>query len=243
MDIAVDPLECTDSVAHGRYNALAVVVAGAAGSLLRAPDTYVQTIVVGKAASKVIDLDAPVLENIKKTAKAIGKDIREVTVMVLDRERHIKLIEQIRKVGARVRLITDGDVAGAIATCFSDSGIDILMGIGGSTEGVLAAVPVKTLGGQLCCRFVPRNKEEEKEAYTMGISNLKKIFTAEDLARGKDLTFTATGVIDGPLLPGIIVKNDYIISHSMVLRTKSGTIRYMNTHHRHNKKELERYLR
>jgi len=243
MDIAVDPLECTDSVAHGRYNALAVVVAGSAGSLLRAPDTYVEKIVVGKEASSVIDLDAPVADNIIKTAKAIGKDIREITVMVLDRERHNKLIEQIRSVGARVRLITDGDVAGAVATCLPDSGIDMLMGTGGSTEGVLAAVPVKTLGGQMYCRFTPRNAEEEKEAKEMGIENLRKIFAAEDLARGTDLTFTATGVIDGPLLPGIIVNNDYIISHSMVLRTKSGTIRYINTHHRHNKKELEEYLK
>ncbi len=242
MDIAVDPLECTDSVAHGRYNALAIVVAGAAGSLLRAPDTYVQKIVVGKAASGIIDLDASVSDNIKKTAKAIGKDVKEITVMVLDRKRHDTLIEQIREVGARVRLITDGDVAGAIATCFPESGIDMLLGTGGSTEGVLAAVPVKTLGGQIFCRFTPRNKAEEKEAFEMGIENLKKIYSAEDLARGKDLTFTATGVIDGPLLPGIIVKNDYIISHSMVLRTKSGTIRYMNTHHRHNKEELEAYL-
>jgi len=243
LDIAVDPLECTDSVAHGRYNALAIVVAGAAGSLLRAPDTYVQKIVVGKAASGVVDLDAPVADNLRKAAHAIGKDIREMTTMVLDRERHNKLIEQIRAVGARVRLITDGDVAGAIATCFPESGIDMLIGTGGSTEGVLAAVPVKTLGGQLLCRFTPRNKDEEKEAHEMGIQDLHKIFSAEDLAKGKDLTFTATGVIDGPLLPGIIVKNDFIISHSMVLRTKSGTIRYINTHHRHNKKELEEHLR
>lgn len=242
MDIAVDPLECTDSVAHGRYNATALVVAGPAGSLLRAPDTYMQKIIVGKAASGVIDLDASVLDNVSKSARAIGKDIREMTVMVLDRERHKKLIEDIISVGSRVRLITDGDVAGAIATCFPESGIDMLIGIGGSTEGVLAAVPVKTLGGQILSRFIPRNKEEEKEAYEMGIKDLNKIYTAEDLARGKELTFTATGVIDGPLLPGIIVKQDYIISHSMVLRTKSGTIRYINTHHRHNKQELEEYL-
>jgi len=242
MDIAVDPLECTDSVAHGRYNAMAVVVAGSAGSLLRAPDTYVQKIIVGKEASGVIDLDAPTEVNVKKVAQAVGKDVRELTVMVLDRERHIKLIEQIRTAGARVRLITDGDVAGAIATCFSDSGIDMLMGIGGSTEGVLAAVPLKTLGGQILCRFMPKSKEEEEEILNMGISNVKQIFSAEDLAKGKDLTFTATGVIDGPLLPGIIVKNDYIISHSMVIRAKSGTMRYINTHHRHNKHELEEYL-
>jgi len=231
MDIAVDPLECTDSVAHGRYNALAVVVAGPAGSLLCAPDTYVEKIVVGKAARNVIDLDAPVADNIRNVAHAVGKDVCELTVMVLDRERHIKMISDIRKAGARVRLITDGDVAGALATCFPDSGIDMLMGIGGSTEGVLAAAPLKTLGGQILYRFKPRTAKEKEEIHTMGIADINTIFTADDLAKGKDLTFTATGVIDGPLLPGILNKNGYLISHSLVIRTKSGTIRYINTHH------------
>lgn len=243
MDIAVDPLECTDSVAHGRYNAMAVIVAGSAGSLLRAPDTYVNKIIVGKEGKNVINLDAPPGENIAKVARAVGKDIREITVMVLDRPRHVGLIDQIRAAGARVRLITDGDVAGAIATCFPDSGIDLLMGVGGSTEAVLAAAPLKSLGGEILCRFAPRNLDDEKELYEMGLRDTNKIYCAEDLAKGDELTFTATGVIDGPLLPGIIVKNDYIISHSMVIRAKSGTIRYINTHHRHNKQELEAYLK
>lgn len=242
MDIAVDPLECTDSVAHGRYNALSLIVTGPSGSLLRAPDTYLEKIVVGKQARDVIDLDAPTAYNIEKVAHAIGKDKRELTVMVLDRERHTKLIEEIRAAGSRVRLITDGDVAGALATCFEDSGIDMLMGVGGSTEGVLAAAPLKTLGGQILCRFTPRNPREEEELHAMGVIDHKKIFTAEDLAKGDELTFTATGVIDGPLLSGIIVRKDYIISHSMVVRVKSGTIRYINTHHRYDKKEIDTYL-
>lgn len=236
MDIAVDPLECTDSVAHGRYNALAVVVAGPEGTLLKAPDTYVEKIVVGKAARNVIDLDAPTGDNVRKVAKAIGKDAKELTVMVLDRPRHEQLIADIRKAGARVRLITDGDVAGALATCLPDSGIDMLMGIGGSTEGVLASVPLKTLGGQMLFRFKPRNEDEKKEVISMGVTNLKKIFTVTDLAKGDEQTFTATGVIDGPLLPGIVTKNETIISHSMVVRAKSGTIRYITTHHHYDRK-------
>ena len=231
MDIAVDPLECTDSVAHGRYNALAVVVTGPEGSLLRAPDMYMEKIATCKAARGVIDLDAPTQDNVKKVAKALGKDVRELTVMMLDRERHTDMINDIRATGARVRLITDGDVAGALAPCLPDSGIDMLMGIGASTEAVLAAAPIKTLGGQLLCRFAPRSEEEKRELKEMGVTKLSKIFTADDLAKGRDLTFTATGVIDGPLLPGIITRDGYIISHSIVIRTKSGTIRYINTHH------------
>lgn len=219
MDLAVDPLEATDSVAAGRPNAISVIVAGAKGSLLSAPDVYMNKIAAGKAAASVIDLDAPVKTNIQKTAKALGKDIREITVMVLDRERHKDLISQIRKAGARVRLITDGDVAGAIAPCLPDSGIDLLMGIGASTEAVLAAAAVKILGGEILCRF---HSEKIKD---------RKIYAARDLAKGKNLTFTATGVIDGPLLPGVVFSEHHIITHSVVMRAESGTIRYITTHH------------
>lgn len=231
MDLAVDPLECTDSVAYGRYNALSVIVTGAKNTLLHAPDTYMEKIAVGKEAASVIDLGAPAKVNIRKVAKALGKDVEETTVVILDRERHKDLIKSVRDAGARVRLITDGDVAGALATCLPDSGIDILMGIGGSTEAVLAAAPIKILGGQIICRFKPRHEKDSQEIRKLGIKNINKIFTAEDLARGKQLTFTATGVIDGPLLQGVIFKKERIITHSMVIRGLSGTIRYLTTHH------------
>jgi fructose-1,6-bisphosphatase II len=230
MDLAIDPLECTDSVAYGRYNALAVISAGAKGSLLHAPDTYMQKIAVGPAARDVIDLDAPVATNIQKVAKALGKKVEDITVIVLDRERHKSLIEEIRNAGARVRLITDGDVAAAIAPSLPESDVDMLMGIGASAEAVLAATAIKTLGGQLLCRFKPRSEKDQEEIIKAGV-DLETIFSVDTLAKGKELTFTATGVIDGPLLPGVKILNNVIITHSLVIRGMTGTIRYITTHH------------
>ncbi len=230
MDLAIDPLECTDSVAYGRYNAITVIAAGAKGSLFSGPDTYMEKIAVGPRAVKAIKLDAKPSENIKKTAKALGKKVSDVTVVVLDRPRHKDLIEQIRKAGARVRLITDGDVAGGIAPCMPESGIDMLMGIGASAEAVLAGVAVKIMGGQLLCRFRPKEGHEHllKEA---GLNTIK-IYSVNDLAKGNQLTFTATGVIDGPLLQGVRFNDPTIITHSIVIRGLSGTVRYITTHHR-----------
>lgn len=230
MDIAVDPLECTNSVAQGRYNAMTVIVTGEAGSLFSAPDTYMDKIAVGKEASQVIDLDASVKDNVKKTAQALGKDIRELTVMVLERPRHEKLIQEIRDAGARVRLVTDGDVATAVAACLPNNDIDMIMGIGGSTESVLAATPVKIMGGEFLGRFAPQNEKHKKIITEAGLDT-KKIYRACDLAKGEHLTFTATGVIDGPMVRGVVVRDDYIITHSIVLRGKSGTMRYIETHH------------
>ena len=235
MDLAVDPLECTDSVAYGRYNALAVIAAGPRGSLFSAPDTYMQKIAAGPKAAKVISLDASVKINITKVAKALGKKVSDITVVILDRERHQELINQVRKAGARVRLITDGDVAGAIAPSMPNSGIDLLMGIGASAEAVLAAAAIKILGGQILCRFAPKDDKALAEIRRHGIKNLKKIYRAEDLAHGKQLTFTATGVIDGPLLQGVRAEGGKIVTHSVVMRGASGTVRYVTTHHHINK--------
>jgi len=233
MDLAVDPLECTDSVAFGRYNALSVICSGKKGSLLSAPDTYMEKIAVGPKARKVINLNASVTTNIKKTAKALGKKVGDITVCILDRERHEEIIKQVRKAGARVRLITDGDVAGGIAPCLPDSGIDILMGVGGSTEAVLSATAIKILGGQLICRFKPKNEHHEALIKKAGL-NTKKIYSVDNLAKGDILTFTATGVIDGPLLQGVRFINNAIVTHSLVIRGQSRTIRYITTYH-HNK--------
>ena len=231
MDLAIDPLECTSSVAYGRYNAMTVVASGPKGSLLHAPDTYMKKIAVGPLGRKAINLEASVKVNIEKTAKALNEKVEDITVVILDRERHIDLIKEVRDAGARVRLITDGDVAAGVATCFPESGIDLLMGIGGSTEAVLAAVPIKILGGEILCRFKPKKDADILKIKAAGVKNLNKIFTAEDLAKGKQLTFTATGVIDGPLLNGVIFNKDRIITHSLVIRGVSGTIRYITTHH------------
>lgn len=230
MDLAVDPLECTDSVAYGRYNALSVIASGPRGALLSAPDTYMDKLAVGKAATGAVDLDAPVKVNLRKIAKALGKDVREVTIMLLDRERNVPTIKAIRQAGSRVRLISDGDVAAAVSVCLPGSSIDALMGSGGSTEAVLAAVAVKILAGELFCRFLPRS-EKDKLAILKSGASLKKIYRASDLARGSALTFTATGVIDGPLLSGVKDLGSAIVTHSLVIRGISGTIRYITTHH------------
>lgn len=235
MDLAIDPLECTDSVANGRYNAIAVIAAGKKGSLLHAPDTYMEKIAVGPKAKKVINLNSSVKDNLKKIAKALDKKVTDLTVMILDRERHEKLIEEVRKAGSRVRLITDGDVSAAIATCFPDSGVDVYMGIGGSTEGVLAAVAMKVMGGEILCRFKPKKESDIPKIKAAGIKDLNKIFTSEDMAKGKELSFTATGVIEGPLLQGVVFQKNRIITHSVVTRGISGTIRYITTYHHYYK--------
>ncbi len=232
MDIAVDPLECTSSVAHGRPNALSVIASGPRGSLFSAPDTYMEKLAVGKVAAKVIDIDAPVGETVRKVAKALGKTSKEVTVVVLDRPRHEKLIGKIRKAGARVQLITDGDVAAGIATCLPESPTDILMGIGGSTEAVLAAAAIKVLGGELLCRFAPQDEKHEALVKKAGLTR-KKIYRTRDLVKGNMVTFTATGVVDGPLLLGVRFAKERITTHSLVIRGQSGTIRYITTHHRY----------
>ena len=176
-----------------------------------------------------------IAENIEKTAKALGKDKREITVIILDRERHHETIAEIRKAGARVRLITDGDVAGAIAPSMPGSGIDLLLGIGASAESVLAATAIKILGGQIFARFAPQKEAHHTLLAEAGITNIKKIYSAEDLAKGKDLTFTATGVIDGPLLNGVVVRGNKIVTHSLVIRGISGTLRFVETYHHYNK--------
>ncbi len=230
MDLAIDPLECTDSVAWGRYNAVSVIAAGAKDSLFTGPDTYMDKIAVGREAAGQIDLDAPPKDNIQKTAKALGKDIREVTVVVMDRPRNEALIADIRAAGARVRLITDGDMAAAIAACFPDNEIDMLMGSGGSAESVLAAVAVKIMGGQLLARFKSPDEKHAQIVADAGYDQ-KTVYPAAELAKGDQLTFTATGIIEGPLLRGVVNHSHFIETHSMVLRGSSGTLRYITTHH------------
>lgn len=231
LDIAVDPLECTDSVAYGRYNAMSVIATGPKGTLLHAPDTYMEKLAVGPRAKHAISLDAPLEENIHKVAQALDKPVEEVTVIMLDRERHKELIKRVRKVKARIRLITDGDVSAAIATCKEESGVDMLIGTGGSTEAVLASVPIRIFGGELLARFKPKNDADKAKIEALGQS-LTKVYTATDMAQGNTLTFTATGIIDGPLLNGVVWKQDGVITHSISMRMASGTVRYITTHHR-----------
>lgn len=232
FDIAVDPLECTESVANGVPNAMTVIATGAKQSLFRAPDMYMEKIAVGPAAVGAIDLDATPHQNIAAVASRLKKEISEMVVLLLDRPRHEALIKEIRGIGARVRLISDGDVAGAIAPSLPDSGIDMLVGIGASAEGVLAATAIKCLGGELQARLKPKDDAQKERLLALGVTEIDKKLTLEDLAKGQDLTFTATGVIDGPLLRGVRYTADYCITHSVVMRVKTGTIRFLETHHK-----------
>jgi fructose-1,6-bisphosphatase II len=231
VEIAVDPLECTDSVANGVPNALTVIATGPQGSLYHAADSYMEKIAVGPEAKDVIDLDAPVADNIKKVAKALGKDVSEIIVATLDRERHADLIAEARATGARVRLFSDGDVAMALGTCLSRSSVDILMGSGGSAEAVLAAAAMRVLGGELLCRWKPKDDKHIARLNAAGITDFSTIFKASDLAKGEDITFTATGVVSGPLADGVLFAADEIVTHSVVMAMNPRTVRFIKTKH------------
>lgn len=230
IDIAVDPLECTNSVAFGYPNAISVFAAGPKGTLLHAPDMYMNKISVGKKAAGKVHLDKSVKENVEAVAKALEKPVSEVTVMVMDRPRHEQLIKDLRECGARVRLIGDGDVAGAIAPCLPDSGVDMLLGIGAAPEGVLGAVAVKCLGGFFQGRLAPKDDGERLRAKSMGV-NPDVLLEIEDLAKGSELQFVATGIIDGPILKGVSASHHGIKTHSIVMRSKTQTIRFIEAHH------------
>lgn len=236
VDIAVDPLEGTHLVAQGMWNALSVVAISERGGLLHAPDMYMQKIAVGPQAVGKIDIDAPVKDNLQVIAKAKDKDMNDLVVVVLDRPRHQELIEEVRKAGARIKLITDGDVAGAIYTCFSDTGVDVLMGIGGAPEGVLAASALKCLGGEVQGRLLPENEEQHQRCVNMGLKNPNQVLHMNDLVRGEDVIFAATGVTDGELLRGVRYQGTKAKTHSLVMRAKTGTIRFIEATHRLEKK-------
>lgn len=231
VEIAIDPLECTDSVANGRPNAISVIAAGPEGSLYRAADSYMEKLAVGRAASHVIDLDAPVSDNVRNVAKALGKEVGEVTVAILDRDRHQQMISEVRATGARVQLFTDGDVAMAIATCLRDSPIDILMGTGGSAEAVISAAALRALNGEILCRWKPKDEKHVKRLNDAGVTDFTKILRAIDLARGDDVSFIATGVITGPLAEGVTFIPEAITTHSIVMTTDPKTIRFIKTRH------------
>lgn len=232
IDIAVDPLDGTNLVAKGLPNAIAVVAVAPKGCLLHAPDMYMDKIACGPAGVGVIDITASLEVNIYNLAKALGKNVNDITVTMLDRPRHQDLIDKARSVGARVKLFGDGDVATAIATCFEDSGVDLLVGKGGAPEGVIAAAALKCLGGEFQGRLVPETDEEIKRCVSMGLEKWDKILTMEDLAKGDDVLFAATGVSDGELLKGVrYFPNNKAKTYSMVTRCKSGTTRFIDTIH------------
>lgn len=230
VDVAVDPLEGTNIVAAGGWNALAVLAIADKGNLLNAPDMYMDKIAVGPEAVGKIDINASVADNLHAVAKAKNKNIEDVVASVLNRDRHKELIAEIREAGARIKKINDGDVAGAINTAFDDTGVDILFGVGGAPEGVIAAVALKCLGGEIQGKLLPSNDEERERCKKMGI-DVDKVLLMDDLVKGDDAIFAATGVTDGELLRGVRYKGGYCETHSVVMRSKSGTVRFVEGRH------------
>ncbi len=230
VDIAVDPLEGTTIVATGGNNAIAVIAIAAEGGLLHAPDTYMQKIAVGPRARGAIDITASPTENLRRIAKALKKYIEDLCVIILDRPRHQDLIKECREAGARIKLIGDGDVAGAIATAKEETGVDVLMGIGGAPEGVLAAAALKCMGGDFQGILKFRNKEEIERAKTMGIDDVNRVYAMEDLARS-EVMFAATGVTFGEFLSGVRFFSGGAHTQSVVMRSKSRTVRFIDTTH------------
>jgi fructose-1,6-bisphosphatase II / sedoheptulose-1,7-bisphosphatase len=231
IDIALDPLEGTTITAKGGTNALAVIAMAEAGGFLNAPDTYMEKISVGPGLPDgLVDLDASPAENLKNLAKAKGMDISDLVACILDRPRHADLIAKVRATGARIMLISDGDVAGVIATAKPGTGVDIYMGQGGAPEGVLAAAALRCIGGQMQGRLVFRNEDEKGRARKIGITDFNRKYSLMDLAKG-DVMFAATGVTDGPMLTGVRRSTTSASTHSMVMRSKTGTVRIIEAQH------------
>ncbi len=231
IDIACDPLEGTTITATGRSEAISVIAAAEGGNFLHAPDTYMDKIAVGPQAKGVIDITKSPTWNIKEVAKALKKEIAEMMVIILDRPRHADLIAEARSTGARIRLIGDGDVSGAIATTNAETGVDLLLGSGGAPEGVIAAAALRCLGGDFQGRLIFRNDDEIRRAKGMGITDLNRIYGLTDLAKGH-VMFVATGVTNGSYLKGVRHFQGRTHTHSIVMRSETGTVREIfATHH------------
>ena len=231
VDIALDPLEGTTITATGGPNAIACLAMAGEGGFLNAPDVYMDKIAVGGGLPEgVIDIDAAPRENLAELARAKGVEVGDLVVLILDRPRHQELIANVREAGARIRLIRDGDVAGVIATARPDSGIDIYMGSGGAPEGVLAAAALRSIGGQMQGRLLFRNDDERGRARGMGITDFDRVYHLHDLASG-DVMFAATGVTEGTMLRGVRRFPSGVITHSIVMRSKTGTVRVIETEH------------
>jgi len=234
IDIALDPLEGTTICANGGVGAIAVIAVAEKGNFLHAPDTYMDKIACGPRARGLISLEKSPEENIKIVAEALSKKVSDMTIVILDRPRHAELIQRVRGVGARIRLMGDGDVSAGIAPCWEETGIDLLMGIGGAPEGVIAAAGLKCLGGDFQGQLKFRNPGERERALKMGIQDPDKIFTLDELARGS-VMFCATGVTDGPLLKGVrALPGNRGSTHSIVMRSQTGTVRRIEAEHNFN---------
>ncbi len=231
VDIAVDPLEGTNLCATGAPNAMAVLAASNRGGLLHAPDLYMQKLVVGPSAKHAVDLDASPGDNLRAIARSLERDIEDLVVIVLDRPRHQQLIEDIRATGARIRLISDGDLSAGIAAAVVGSGVHAVMGIGGAPEGVITAAAMRCLNGEIFGRLMVATPDHEARCRAMGITDFRKIYTSRDLAPGDDIIFAATGVTEGTLMKGVRFFGDGVRTSSLVMQSRPLRIRFIDTIH------------
>jgi len=232
VDVAVDPIDGTRLTAEGRTNALAVIAVSERGSMFDpGPSFYMEKIAVGPSAVGAIDITASPTQNLRWISKSKGEDVRDLTAVILDRPRHAALIEEVRATGARIRLIRDGDVYGSIATAWPEAGVDVLFGIGGTPEGVITAAALKCMGGEIQGRLWPQSDDERALLATAGLDP-EAVLTTDDLVRGDNCFFAATGITDGPLLGGVHVDRQVIGTHSLVMRSRSGTVRRVDAMHR-----------
>ncbi len=241
IDIAVDPLEGTNLCATGAPNAITVLAASDEGGLLHAPDLYMEKLIVGAPAKGAVDLDAPVAANLEAIARSLRRRVEDLVVMVLDRPRHQELIADIRKAGARIRLIPDGDVAAGIATAVAGSNVHAVMGIGGAPEGVLTAAAIRCLQGEILGRLVVKTPEHEARCRAMGITDFNRVYTSADLASGDSLIFAATGVTDGALMKGVRFFGDGVRTSSVVMQSRPARIRFIDTIHIQGAQTLVRF--
>jgi fructose-1,6-bisphosphatase class II len=231
VDIAVDPLEGTNLCATGTPNAIAVIAAAEKGGLLNAPDIYMEKLVVGPSCRGKVDLNAPVEDNLKAIAKALDREVHDLVVIVLDRPRHERLIADIRKAGARIRLISDGDLSAGISAAVVGTGVHAVMGTGGAPEGVLTAAAMRCLNGEIQGRLVLTKPADKERLKKMGITNLEKVYRTEDLAPGPSVIFAAAGVTDGALLKGVRFFGDGLRTHTLVMTTVPHQVRFIDTIH------------
>ncbi|MCC5467327.1 class II fructose-bisphosphatase [Pelosinus baikalensis] len=238
VDIAVDPLEGTNLIAKGLPGAIAVLAIASRGGLLHAPDMYMDKIVVGPKAAGKVNINASVTENLKAVATALERQVEDLTVVILDRDRHEGIIAEARKAGARIKLITDGDVSPAINVCIEGTGVHMMIGIGGAPEGVIAAAAVKCLGGDMQGILRPENEQEIARAKSMGIADIHKVLTIDDLVKGDDAFFAATAITQGDLLNGVRYFGGGARTHSIVMRYKTGTVRFVDAIHKFERKSM-----
>ena len=231
VDIAVDPLEGTNLVATGSANAITVLAASERGGLVHAPDTYLEKLCVGPGAAGKVDITRPPAENVERIADALGRRVQDITVIILDRPRHTQLIDEVRSAGARIKLISDGDLSAAISCAVAGTGVHAVMGIGGAPEGVITAAAMRCLGGEIQARFRYRNDDERARGARMGHGDEGRIYRSEDLASGENLVFAATGVTPGDLLEGVRFFGGGARTHSLVMAYQTKTVRFVDTVH------------